>query len=148
FLPGTAHGVFGSVAGVTGAWSDTVSKLTFDDEYRTKRDMDKNKARSRQGGIKQGLKQGGKHIVGGFASGVGGIVTAPVEGGKTSGVGGFVLGMGRGLVGAVVKPVVGVSDAAVSVAQVCAWRASTLDFDFRTSCNWTLPRYVSFPYFL
>lgn len=55
--PGTAHGVFGSVAGVTGAWSDTVSRLTFDDEYRTKREMDKHKARSKQGGIKQGLKQ-------------------------------------------------------------------------------------------
>lgn len=85
--------------------------------------------------------------MGGFTSGVGGIVTAPVEGGKTSGVGGFVRGMGRGLVGAVVKPVVGVSDAAVSVAQVCGRRALTLRFEFCTNYFLTLSQYVSFPSF-
>lgn len=48
-----------------------------------------------------------------------GIFTNPVNEAKKGGFGGFVKGMGKGLVGAVVKPVVGVSDSVVSVAQVC-----------------------------
>ena len=40
--------------------------------------------------------------MGGFASGVSGIFTAPVSGAKKGGVGGFFKGVGKGLVGAVV----------------------------------------------
>lgn len=54
---GTVHGVFNSVAGVGGAVTDTVSKLTFDDEYQLKRERDKNKALANQGGVGQGLVQ-------------------------------------------------------------------------------------------
>lgn len=58
-------------------------------------------------------------IAGGITSGVSGIFTAPVRGAKKGGVGGFFTGVGKGLVGAVVKPVVGVTDSVISVAQVC-----------------------------
>lgn len=54
---GTVHGVFNSVAGVGGAVTDTVSKLTFDNEYQMKRDRSKNKAMADQGGVGQGFKQ-------------------------------------------------------------------------------------------
>lgn len=64
------------------------------------------------------LVQGGRNITGGIRSGVTGIFTAPVSGAKKEGMGGFFKGVGKGLVGAVVKPVVGVTDAAVSVVQV------------------------------
>ncbi|CAM9437431.1 unnamed protein product, partial [Hapterophycus canaliculatus] len=60
---------------------------------------------------------GGKDIAGGFTSGVSGIFSAPVSGAKKGGVGGFFMGVGKGLVGAVVKPVVGVTDSVISVAQ-------------------------------
>lgn len=72
--------------------------------------------------------QGASNITGGIASGVGGIFTAPVKGAKSAGVGGFFKGVGKGLVGAVVKPVVGVSDAAVSVVQVSELCPSLLFF--------------------
>ncbi|CAM9617791.1 unnamed protein product, partial [Ectocarpus fasciculatus] len=117
FVKGTVHGVFNSVAGVGGAVTDTVSKLTFDDEYQLKRERDKNKALANQGGVGQGLVQGGKNIAGGFASGVSGVFTDPVRGAKKGGMGGFFKGVGKGLVGAVVKPVVGVTDSVISVAQ-------------------------------
>ncbi len=51
------HGVFNSVAGVGGAVTDTVSKLTFDDEYQMKRERSKNKAIADQGGLGKGLVQ-------------------------------------------------------------------------------------------
>ena len=50
-----------------------------------------------------------------------GIFSAPVSGAKKGGMGGFFKGVGKGLVGAVVKPVVGVTDSVISVAQV--WTA-------------------------
>eukprot|EP00752_Nemacystus_decipiens_P006311 g5691.t1 len=117
FVKGTVHGVFNSVAGVGGAVTDTVSKLTFDNEYQMKRERTKNKAMADQGGVGQGFVQGGKDIAGGFTSGVSGIFTAPVSGAKKGGMGGFFKGVGKGLVGAVVKPVVGVTDSVISVAQ-------------------------------
>ena len=51
------HGVFNSVAGVGGAVTDTVSKLTFDDEYQMKRKSSKRKAMADQGGVGKGLMQ-------------------------------------------------------------------------------------------
>ncbi|CAN0206390.1 unnamed protein product [Scytosiphon promiscuus] len=117
FVKGTVQGVFNSVAGVGGAVTDTVSKLSFDNDYQLKRERDKNKAMAQQGGVGQGFLQGGKDIAGGFTSGVSGIFTAPVSGAKKGGVGGFFKGVGKGLVGAVVKPVVGVTDSVISVAQ-------------------------------
>lgn len=56
---GTVQGVFNSVAGVGGAVTDTVSKLTFDNEYQMKRERTKNKAMADQGGVGQGLMQVG-----------------------------------------------------------------------------------------
>ena len=56
-VEGTLHGVFNSVAGVGGAVNDTVSLLTFDDDYRSKRERQKNKAMAEQGGVGQGLAQ-------------------------------------------------------------------------------------------
>lgn len=54
---GTVHGVLNSVAGVGGAVTDTVSKLSFDRDYQMKREMSKNKAMANQGGVGQGLTQ-------------------------------------------------------------------------------------------
>lgn len=54
---GTVHGVFNSVAGVGGAVSDTVSILTFDQDYRMKREREKNKAMAKQGGVGEGFLQ-------------------------------------------------------------------------------------------
>ncbi|CAM9140186.1 unnamed protein product [Hapterophycus canaliculatus] len=117
FVKGTVQGVFNSVAGVGGAVSDTVSKLTFDDDYQLKRDKEKNKAIAKQGGVGQGFVKGGKDIATGFTSGASGLFKAPVSGAKKGGMGGFFKGLGKGVVGAVVKPVVGVTDSVMSVAQ-------------------------------
>ncbi|CAN0088161.1 unnamed protein product [Hapterophycus canaliculatus] len=57
FVKGTVRGVFNSVAGVGGAVTDTVSKLSFDNDYQIKRERDKNKAMAQQGGVGQGFLQ-------------------------------------------------------------------------------------------
>ena len=45
------------------------------------------------------------------------VFTAPVKEARTGGIGGFFKGVGKGVVGLAVKPLVGVSDAVVSVIQ-------------------------------
>ena len=55
--------------------------------------------------------------MGGVASGVTGIFMAPVKGARNEGVGGFFKGVGKGLVGAVVKPVMGVTEGVTAVVQ-------------------------------
>lgn len=57
FEIGTVHGVFNSVAGVGGAASDIVSMLSFDEEYQSQREREKNKNMAKQGGVGQGFVQ-------------------------------------------------------------------------------------------
>src|SRR5690348_12797227 len=45
-----------------------------------------------------------------------GVVSKPLEGAKKGGIGGFLKGTGKGLVGAIARPVSGVVDMATSVA--------------------------------
>jgi hypothetical protein len=45
-----------------------------------------------------------------------GVVSKPIEGAKKGGLSGFLKGTGKGLIGAVVRPVSGVVDMATSVA--------------------------------
>lgn len=62
-------------------------------------------------------KGGGVSLVRGLADGIGGLVTTPIKEARTGGVGGFFKGVGKGVVGVVVKPIVGVGDGVVSVIQ-------------------------------
>ena len=63
-----------------------------------------------------GLIKGVEHFGSGMVRGVTGIVTNPYKEGKKSGASGFMKGVGKGLVGAVVKPAAGVLDLASDVS--------------------------------
>lgn len=49
--------------------------------------------------------------------GVSGLFKHPVRGAETGGIAGFAKGIGTGVVGLVVKPVVGITDAATDVLE-------------------------------
>ena len=53
----------------------------------------------------------------GFFDGVTGVVAAPIRGAERGGVRGMIKGVGKGVLGLVVKPVVGLADAATDVLQ-------------------------------
>ena len=72
--------------------------------------------RASQGGVLAGMKAGGESILGGVTSGITGLVTNPYQQGKKDGALGFFKGVGMGLVGVAVKPVLGVADGITSVA--------------------------------
>ena len=67
------------------------------------------------GGVLAGFRAGGESFVSGFASGISGLVTKPVEGAKHGGATGFFKGVGLGILGAAVKPVMGVRKTRLSV---------------------------------
>lgn len=66
------------------------------------------------------MVSGVKALGGGFKEGITGIVTQPMKMGQESGIGGAIVGLGKGLIGLVAKPVAGVLDA--SVASIAAAR--------------------------
>lgn len=104
----TLGGAAGAVSRVTGAIGKGMAALTMDEEYKRKRQMQKNKPTD----VKEGFARGGKGFVMGFVGGVTGVVTKPMEGAKKEGAAGFFKGIGKGLIGIVARPASGVMDLA------------------------------------
>mmetsp|Transcript_5936 Transcript_5936/g.12591 ORF Transcript_5936/g.12591 Transcript_5936/m.12591 type:complete len:257 (-) Transcript_5936:55-825(-) len=96
--------------------SKQMAVLTLDRKYAQKRDR-----AMREGGggettnIVEGFGSGGQKIFKGVVDGVTGAVRYPIKGAERDGVGGFAKGVGKGLLGLVVKPVIGLTDAATDV---------------------------------
>ncbi|KAJ3192438.1 hypothetical protein HK101_006567 [Irineochytrium annulatum] len=74
------------------------------------------------------------------ASGITGVLSKPIEGAGKDGVGGFFKGLGKGLVGVVSKPLIGVFDLATNVSE--GIRNTTTVFDKELE-KIRLPRFIS-----
>ena len=113
-LQGVVGGTFGSVAKITGAADDLLSKIGGTEGagaagshfVRTK--DGRLAARPRPSHVGEGLVQGGERVWRGVTEGLAGLVVKPLQGAAADGVGGFFVGLGRGAVGAVAAPVAGV----------------------------------------
>uniref|UniRef100_A0A7S2WGV8 Vacuolar protein sorting-associated protein 13 DH-like domain-containing protein n=1 Tax=Eucampia antarctica TaxID=49252 RepID=A0A7S2WGV8_9STRA len=88
--------------------------LTLDRNYAQRRDRLKN-----SDGVSttfaEGVESGVIKLIRGIVEGVTGVVRAPIKGAEKRGVEGFAKGIGKGLLGLLVKPVIGLSDAATDV---------------------------------
>jgi len=114
---GVVSGTLNSGAAIVDTASRGISYLSGDAEYVRQRALDRQKLKASRTGVVGGLVDGTENIVAGFASGISGLFTKPVEEGSKSGAVGFFKGVGLGLLGAAIKPVLGVSDGLSSVAQ-------------------------------
>ncbi len=63
-----------------------------------------------------GLIAGGESLFDGVTSGITGLVTKPIQEGKKTGALGFMKGVGMGIAGVAVKPVLGLTDGLSSIA--------------------------------
>jgi vacuolar protein sorting-associated protein 13A/C len=84
------------------------AELSTDDQFlqlRTKQIWSR-----RITGVSDGIKQGTEALAQGFAFGVSGVVTKPVESARQNGILGLAHGLGRAVVGFIVQPVSGVLD--------------------------------------
>jgi hypothetical protein len=95
--------------------SSGLSLLSGDKAYIE--DRNKSRQQATRGNAMSGFKGGGESVVSGFASGVTGLFTKPFEEAQKDGALGFVRGVGMGVFGVAVKPVIGVTDGLTHMAQ-------------------------------
>lgn len=111
-----AHGLSDSAAKVTESISDGLGKVTMDAEHEEMRQrILRQVGRGRPG--RDHIVAGFKGLGFGILGGATGIFKQVYEGGSNDGVQGVFSGIGKGLLGAVTKPVVGVLDLASETAR-------------------------------
>ena len=104
------------VASATKGVAKGSSILSGDKDFERKRDEIRRQNAASSGGVLSGFKAGGESVLSGFKSGLTGLVTKPLEEGRKTGALGFLKGVGLGLAGAAVKPVVGITDGIAAVS--------------------------------
>ncbi|KAL1519403.1 hypothetical protein AB1Y20_022928 [Prymnesium parvum] len=102
---GTTIGVLSTYASMARMAGNLLSQLAMDKDFSYKRQL---LQQQQANTTRLGLRQGIRAVRGGFSGGLRGIVMQPMQGTREAGAAGFVRGMGRGLVGAVAKPLAGV----------------------------------------
>ncbi|XP_062546775.1 intermembrane lipid transfer protein Vps13D [Armigeres subalbatus] len=112
------HGISNSTAKLTETISDGLGKVVFDDEHVETRQKILDVAVSGGSGSTTGdhLVAGFKGFTFGLLGGVTSVVKHTYHGAVNDGFSGFVTGLGKGLVGTVTKPVIGVLDLASETA--------------------------------
>jgi hypothetical protein len=113
---GVVTGFMDSAVSIVGTAAKGISYLSGDEEYIRERSIIRQQIQSSRGGIYEGLKDGSESLVAGFTAGVTGLISKPLNEGSKSGLQGFIKGIGLGLVGAAVKPILGIADGITSVA--------------------------------
>ena len=88
-----------------------VSLLTLDSEFQRNRARGKLRTANT---VKEGLIAGGKELGSNIVEGITGLVTAPYRGYEEGGAKGMGIGFAKGLLGAALKPAIGVFDAVIS----------------------------------
>ena len=128
------HGAANSAAKVTGSLSYGISKATLDSKYDEKRLMIRRKhSDNSKQHLVAGLKGLGFGVLGGLTS----VFTEPIEGAASEGVSGFFTGLGRGVVGTLTKPAIGVLDLATGAASAVR--------DSSKSANRSAPSRIRWP---
>jgi hypothetical protein len=127
---GVVTGAMDSTVAFVDTASKSITYLTGDSEYIHKRAIKRQQhyLHRSSSGLVSGLKDGGDSIVNGFTSGMTGLISKPYEEASKSGISGFFKGLGLGVLGAAVKPVVGITDGLSSLAFGIS---SQVDPDFR-----------------
>ncbi|XP_017773930.1 PREDICTED: vacuolar protein sorting-associated protein 13D isoform X2 [Nicrophorus vespilloides] len=109
-----AHGISNSAAKVTESLSDGLGRVAMDDEHEEIRQKIRHVI---PGSSKDHLVAGIKGLGFGFLGGATGIFKQVYQGAANEGLPGMFSGFGKGIVGAVAKPVVGVLDLASETAR-------------------------------
>ncbi|KAF8974033.1 vacuolar protein sorting-associated protein 13 [Flammula alnicola] len=138
FVKKTVFGVSDSVTKFTSSVGKGLSAATFDSEYQARRRMTQRRNKPRH--AIYGVTAGGEAFASSVTSAMEGVFMKPIEGAESEGAFGFFKGVGKGLVGAVTKPVVGVFDLASNVSE--GIRNTTTVFDNPERDRIRLPRLV------
>lgn len=138
FVKKTVFGLSDSVTKFTSSVGKGLSAATFDSEYQARRRMTQRRNRPRH--AIYGVAAGGEAFASSVTSAMEGVLMKPIEGAESEGALGFFKGVGKGLVGVVTKPVVGVFDLASNVSE--GIRNTTTVFDNPDRDRVRLPRLI------
>ncbi|KAL4070939.1 vacuolar protein sorting-associated protein 13 [Scleroderma citrinum] len=138
FVKKTVFGLSDSVTKFTSSVGKGLSAATFDSEYQAQRRVSQRRNRPRH--AIYGVTAGSEAFANSVFSAMEGIVSKPLQGAETEGAVGFFKGIGKGLVGAVTKPAVGVFDLAANLSE--GIRNTTTVFDKPERGRVRLPRHV------
>jgi hypothetical protein len=111
----TVGGFADSTAMLTATFSKNMTVLTLDRRYAQKRDRGEMLRNHGDVNVAVGFESGVNKLVQGFLEGVTGVVKAPLRGAEKRGFEGFAKGIGKGLLGLLVKPIIGISDGITDV---------------------------------
>lgn len=106
----TVGGFADSAALLAETFSKNMTVLALDRRFAMKRDRGAALRDKDDFNVASGLGSGAQKLVAGFLDGVTGVVRAPIRGAERSGFEGFAKGVGKGVLGLLVKPIVGISD--------------------------------------
>ncbi|KAF8078623.1 vacuolar protein sorting-associated protein 13, partial [Lyophyllum atratum] len=139
FVKKTVFGLSDSMTKFTSSVGKGLSAATFDSEYQARRRMAQRRNKPRH--AIYGVAAGGEAFASSVTSAMEGVLMKPIEGAESEGALGFFKGVGKGLVGVVTKPVIGVFDLASNVSE--GIRNTTTVFDSPERERVRLPRHVS-----
>jgi len=106
----TVGGFADSAVLLAETFSKNMTVLTLDRRYAIKRDRGEVLRDKEDMNVASGLGSGAHRLVVGFVEGVTGVVRAPLRGAEKGGFEGFAKGIGKGILGLLVKPIIGISD--------------------------------------
>lgn len=129
---GVIGGGFESLSNLSGSLYSIVKHTTGHDDLRSER------AETVRQGLAQAVKGFGHEVF----IGVGGVVQEPWRGARQAGARGFAVGVGKGVLGAVSSPVVGVLRASHSVSQGISSSALNLGSYRKAGADLLDPRLV------
>jgi vacuolar protein sorting-associated protein 13D len=101
-----AHGMSDTTSKLTGTVSHVLGHATGDSTFLEEREQNLESCQTSGDHFKAGLI----NLTSGIFGGVTSILTQPYKGAVEDGMGGFIWGIGKGVVGTIVKPVTGVLD--------------------------------------
>lgn len=132
------HGISNSTAKLTETLSDSLGKVVLDDhDNETRQRILELQSNTSGGHLAAGIKGFGFGLLGGVTS----IVRHTYDGAHNDGVPGFLSGLGKGLVGTVTKPIIGMLDLASETAS--AVRETSRDSQRQAPKRKRLPRCVT-----
>merc|ERR1711871_1353151 len=140
---GVVTGALGSAGSIAETAGTGLSFLSGDAEFIRKRASQRQKVIASRKGIFEGIVGGTDNIMNGISSGVSGLFTKPIEEAQSDGISGFFRGVGLGVLGVAVKPVLGVADGISTIVKgvasevgnrkICARMRSARTFERSTT---------------
>ncbi|KAI1002652.1 Vacuolar protein sorting-associated protein 13 [Podosphaera aphanis] len=125
FVKKSVFGVSDSLSKFTGSIAKGLAEATMDRQFQDRRRIIRSRNRPKH--ALYGVTAGANSFVSSLASGVGGLARKPLEGAEEEGLAGFFKGVGKGALGLVTKPAIGVFDLASNVTE--GIRNTTTVFD-------------------